>query len=561
MAEAQKDTIYIDIDDEITSIIDKVRQSKHKIVALVLPKRATVLQSIVNMKLLKRAADGSSKRIVLITSEAGLLPLAGAVKLYVAKTLQSKPVIPEPPDVPSADVALEEAEPLEGPEPEQLDTSKPVGELAGDKPKPSKKVQPEESIDLEDEPEDTPEETPSKDQKKSDKKLSVPDFNKFRKRIFLAAGGFILLIILWYVAYFVLPKATITIKTDTLTSNIDLAFTANTAIKDFDQANKVIPAESRDTTKTDTVKVAATGKKNVGEKATGTAQFYNCNQNDKLSDTNRVVPAGTIISSGGSAFVTSSDVTVMPSGFNGNNCKSDKPSNAVNVVAQNSGDQYNLSSRSYSVSGFSTISAVGSAMAGGTTKNVTVVSDQDIDTAKQQLADKSKTAAQTELTKKLEDDSLFAIGETISNKDPSVTSAPKVGEEAGEVTVTSTVVYTLLGIKKENLHELVTEAAKKDIDTAKQKITDDGLGKAVFRVTEKKSATEQKITVQSSVSTGAQIDEAQLKKEIAGKKRGDVQQTISSLPGVKEVTVNYSPFWVYKTPKKASSINFVYQKP
>ena len=56
-----KDTIYIDVDDEITAIIDKVITSKHKIVALVLPKRAVVLQSIVNMKLLKRTADEAKK--------------------------------------------------------------------------------------------------------------------------------------------------------------------------------------------------------------------------------------------------------------------------------------------------------------------------------------------------------------------------------------------------------------------------------------------------------------------------------------------------------------------
>ena len=52
-----KDVIYIDVDDEITTIIDKVRSSQSKILALVLPKRATTLQSIVNMKLLKRSAD------------------------------------------------------------------------------------------------------------------------------------------------------------------------------------------------------------------------------------------------------------------------------------------------------------------------------------------------------------------------------------------------------------------------------------------------------------------------------------------------------------------------
>ena len=37
-----KDTIYIDIDDEITGIIDKVRGSSSKVTALVLPKRAGV---------------------------------------------------------------------------------------------------------------------------------------------------------------------------------------------------------------------------------------------------------------------------------------------------------------------------------------------------------------------------------------------------------------------------------------------------------------------------------------------------------------------------------------
>src|SRR3546814_1310977 len=42
---------------EITSIIDKVRAGDGRIVALVLPKRATVLQSIVNMKLLKRSEE------------------------------------------------------------------------------------------------------------------------------------------------------------------------------------------------------------------------------------------------------------------------------------------------------------------------------------------------------------------------------------------------------------------------------------------------------------------------------------------------------------------------
>ena len=126
-----KDTIYIDVDDEITTIIDKVRGSEHRIVALVLPNRATVLQSIVNMKLLKRTADEAKKHLVLITSEHSLLPLAGAVGLYVAKTLQSKPEIPMGPSGERAMDDSEEAVDMSDASNDvDLDKSRPVGDYA-----------------------------------------------------------------------------------------------------------------------------------------------------------------------------------------------------------------------------------------------------------------------------------------------------------------------------------------------------------------------------------------------------------------------------------------------
>src|ERR1700761_2539166 len=90
---AGKETIYVDVDDEITAIIDKVSAAKGKVVALVLPKRCPVLQSVVNMKLLKRTADNAGKHLVLITTEAGLMPLASNVGLHVASTPTSKPSI------------------------------------------------------------------------------------------------------------------------------------------------------------------------------------------------------------------------------------------------------------------------------------------------------------------------------------------------------------------------------------------------------------------------------------------------------------------------------------
>ena len=124
---AGKETIYVDIDDEITAIIDKVTSSKQEIVALVLPKRSAVLQSVVNMRLLKRGADDAGKKLVIVSSDSSVLPLAGLVGLHTAKNLQSKPEIPPGPNAP----AVTKTETIADTEPE-LDKEASVGEIAGD---------------------------------------------------------------------------------------------------------------------------------------------------------------------------------------------------------------------------------------------------------------------------------------------------------------------------------------------------------------------------------------------------------------------------------------------
>src|SRR5262245_25715138 len=97
-----KDVIYIDIEDDITAIIGKVKSAGSKIVALVPPKRAGVLQSAVNLKLLQKAAQAADKRLVLITSDHSLITLAAGLKLPVARNLQSRPEIPHI-ETPAAD--------------------------------------------------------------------------------------------------------------------------------------------------------------------------------------------------------------------------------------------------------------------------------------------------------------------------------------------------------------------------------------------------------------------------------------------------------------------------
>jgi hypothetical protein len=62
-------TIYIDIDEEITSVIDRMRKAEAGEVIIVAPKRALLLQSLVNLKLLKKEADRRKRRVMIVTQD------------------------------------------------------------------------------------------------------------------------------------------------------------------------------------------------------------------------------------------------------------------------------------------------------------------------------------------------------------------------------------------------------------------------------------------------------------------------------------------------------------
>lgn len=544
MANPSKDIIYIDIDDEITAIIDKLKSSDKKIVALVLPKRATVLQSIVNMKLLKRTADDSKKNLVLITSEAGVLPLAGAVGVHVAKTLQSKPAIPvtaqlnnSPVDVDGDDIADVEVDP-----------QKSIGELAE-----------EEAIEVDND--DKPEAAlaaAGAAAKSGKKKIKIPNFDKFRLKVVLGVLALILIIVGLFFATQVMPKARVVVKTDSNSLDSELKLTVNPKATTVNEEGTVVPGIPKDVKKTDTESIPTTGQVDKGEKASGSVTLTNCSKSDETL----IVPSGTAVTNSNLSFITQAEVSIPPSNFTGGGvCKNDS-SKQVNVVAQAGGDKYNISGgRAFIVAGFSSVTGTdSSAMAGGTSNITKVVAQKDIDDARQKIQDRSD-AARDELLEEMESLGIIGIRETFATKaEPVVTTTPKVNEEGANVTVSVVTTYTLLGVKKDDLKPLVEKSVDGKYDKTKQVILDNGLDEARVIVDEKKPNGEALITLRLQVLAGPQLDENAIKNEIAGKKKSQSLTAIQSRPGIKEAQITYSPFWVSSTPKKTSKITVVFEQ-
>lgn len=575
MPSNSKDTIYVDIDDEITGIIDKVRGSGGKVVALVLPKRAAVFQSIVNMKLLKRATDDSQKHLVLITAEAGLLPLAGAAGVHVAKTLSSKPEIPAVPKGLDDDEEESVAESGEAPEEITADTAgdEPVGKLAGAAAAGAVAADGVETLQLDDD--DVPEEAadaakkavaPStaaatakkaKDKSKGGKKFSIPNFGKFRTKLIIAGVALLVLILFIIFGLIVLPKATISVKTDAtnvpVTLNLNLSTTATSVQTDSD--TPTIPAKLASDQKSYTQQVPTTGQKNNGSKASGNVTITNCSDDTTL-------PAGTGFSSGGNTYISQQSVTIPASNFNSHQqCKNDGKA-SVNVQAQSGGSSSNLpSGATFTISGGSSnLTAQGDTISGGTDNIVQVVNQNDINNAKSKISASNDATEKQHLQNTLKGQGQYAITQTFNAGTPAITQSAQVGAVANSVTVTEVVNYTMFGAKQKDLSKLVDTNIKGQIDTSKQSILDEGLSKAVFGVNNS-SATGAQLTLQTTAEVGPDLNVAGIQQQALGKKPNDVKTQLQNNPDVTSVDVKLSPFWVGSVPKKASKVHVQIAKP
>lgn len=559
-----KDVIYIDVDDEITTIIDKVRDSQSKIVALVLPKRATTLQSIVNMKLLKRSADNDGKNLVLITAEAGLLPLAANVGLYVAKNLQTKPEIP---DAPRADtlpedgddaISMDEAPKFGGnPIASSLNGQTPIGDLAKGSLPPTAL---DESIDLDNttssaKPGVVPAATGGFGGKapkgKRNKKLAVPNFDKFRLWIILGSIAVILLIVGAVIAAKVMPRATISLKTDSTAVDANVDLTLNTSATDVNPEAGVVPAKSQQVQKTITQEAPATGEKNNGKKATGSITASTPCSGDAPGS----IPAGTAVSGGGKTYVTQSALALTPQ-VRGGKCQF---TGSTGVAAQDIGAAFNLGSgTSMTIPSSPSLSVVSGGISGGTDEIVKVVQESDIESAKQKITATDATAIKQQLKSQLSSAGLYAIDATFSTGDPKTTTSASAGDQADKVTVTQVVTYTMMGVKQSDLKQVIASAVDDDIDKDKQSIIDYGLGKATYTSQNPSSGS---VAMNTKVIAGPDLKTEELKKKVAGMKSGQAKELLKENPGVTDVVIDYSPFWVSKIPGDTNKINLTIQEP
>ena len=548
-----KDVIYIDVDDDVTAIIGKIKTAKEKIVALVPPKRAGALQSAVNLRLLDRMAKAEKKQLVLITNNQALVALSASAKIPVAKNLQTKPELAE-----VAALVVDDGDDI-------IDGADlPVGDHAN-----SVKVKDGTAIaaatmrsddidatdlDIDGEAVAGPVAASTvakagmaKTAKKSSKS-KIPNFDVFRKRLFLWIAGGVALVALLIWMFVFAPAATIVITASTTPTPVNATVTlGGTAATDFSKG--IVNSTSQQTQKNETIDFTATGQQDNGQKATGTVRFSTSSFAGLGT-----IPAGTkLTSSGGLVFTTDQPVTLSYQGGTSS-------SGTTPVTAAASGEKYNGASGSLSGAP-SNVSAnfVGSS-SGGTTNVVTVVSSDDIERAMGQLQGNSTDSQKSDLKKK------FTNGEVVIDSSFTVdrgtaTSAPAQGAAApgGKATLTVPTTYSIQAVPKNELDKYLKASLEANLtDKNKQKVYSTGVDTATIDNYQKNGDT-MTATVTSTGAVGPIIDENAIKEEVKGKRYGEVQQTLQSMDGVKSVDVQFSYFWVQTVPNNTNKIKIEFK--
>jgi hypothetical protein len=544
-----KDVIYIDVDDDVTAIIGKIKKAKEKIVAIVPPKRTGTLQSAVNLRLLDRMAKHDKKQLVLITNNPALIALAASSLIPVAKNLQTKPEIAE-----IAAIAVDDGDDI-------IDGADlPIGDHAGslkikDSTRPGGAGLRSDAIDSIDVDGESSTDSPpilaaatygaSKFSGSPKSNIKIPNFDRFRKRLFFGIGGGILLIALLIWMFVFAPAATIIVTAATtptpISSTIKLGGTAATDFK-----TGVVKSVMQQEKKDETIAFDATGTKDLGTPATGTVKFSTA---DAATAINGVtIPAGTkLATTSGLIFTTNSAAVISPQNY---------MNVQVLMTASGNGTDYNAATGVLSGAPSKISASIVDATANGTSKIVKVPSQDDIDRATGQLVGISTDAEKKTLT------ALFKNGEKVIDSSFTIDRAPAVSAPAvntesatGKATLTISTTYSLYAVASAELESYLNSSLLSQIKDAKsQKVYDSGIKNAgLSNFSNQAGAITVAVTATGQI--GPKIDEVQIKNQVKGKIYGEVQSTLQEINGIKNVDVKFSYFWVRTVPNNTSKIH------
>lgn len=570
------DTLYLEVDEEIPSVIEKLKRQPTDEVVLVIPAGSSLVASVVNVKLLKRAAERAKKRLALVTTDPVGRHIAATVGVPVFVSVKDRrsiePPRPAKPDPVDQDVDLR---------PVVVDAPAGVsvhhyGESVSENGLPAKPAppsgfsarpvtQPEPTVDEETLPEPTSTEEPAVPALRLNIRPSTnatPPSPRRRPGLVLISllvivGG---LAALWY--FYPRVAVALTVATEPYEAKANVTVDSS---KQFvtDATGGTIAGDRLDATADASKDHPATGTKDAGTKASGTVALQNrLGQAVKLSSSTTLTEAGV-------SFQTTSDITIpaATASIDANGGITVVPGSAtVGAQAASAGDAGNIAGgTALSVTGVSDsvaskVSASASgAFSGGTTKQVKVISQADIDAVKLAAQADATAAAKQKLTAALAGKKLIDAASRITTVSDELSG--KLGDEADTVTDKATVKYEAIVFDDAAASAAVTKLMDQSVPSGKMLVRAPSDSMTVNVNNLDWTAGSFVLSEDVKTTLAAAVDRAAILKVLAGKSLAAAEAALATQPGIQHATFTFRPGWLRRLPLRTSAIDVQFTQP
>lgn len=543
-------TLYLDTTEEITAVIDRLASVPGDVVELVIPSEAAVLQSVVNLKLLARAAKRLNKQLTITTRDetgqhlalqAGIAVRAqlGGPLLSPSRTPQSAPVAQTIQGTKEDDPEPNEPAQDEAPAPPRR-RSAPVTVVPATLVKTRSKSTAVTSTGrrLRALPDVTDDGAVKSDRVAEKPRVALlPDWPW--KKIGIGAGA--VLVVGFVLLTFVFAQATVKVTPKQQQAALDVEVVAKPTP---DLSKHEVSGRILEATKDGTRQVAPSGTKDGGTKATGTVTISNIFSNQPQS-----FGVNTRLQSASSQVFLLTAQAIAP-GATVDKGKAVAGTVTATVTAEKFGEEYNVGPTTFAFidlpadqqAGITGKSDV--AMTGGTKKTLKVLSADDVNGAVKAITDELSAPLLKQLHDQLSPgEELLDPATKTETRGKKTSVAVGAETESDQVDVSLTVVVKGFSDVGADVDKVASEALKGQLP-ANQSLLDSAASKVThtFKSVDFKQQT---LVLATHAERLAQfnVDAAAVAKQAAGKTRGQAQTALQAWPEVERVEVQLSPFW------------------
>lgn len=361
-------------------------------------------------------------------------------------------------------------------------------------------------------------------------KLPRPSFSFSGRRNLVGVVSVALLgiFLMGGLAYWYLPRATVTVYVAPKRLERDISFTVNTETDVISNERRVVPGRFASAEISGEKTKSTTGTKTVGERAKGEVTIYRTGPTITL-------PTGTILTAPNDLRFTLDSQAQIASG------SAARPGEAnASITAADIGAQYNLAAETvFSVANFSEsdLQAENSAaLSGGSSREISAVSEEDRETLEEELASELTNKGLENIKSGLTEGEIL-IAESVKLRSVEKSFSHKLGDEADTLKLSMSAGAEALVLPKDAINGFLASELREEVPEGfvlrQEQI------QSTFKIEEEGSATKE-VSAHVVANLLPQVNPEDISRNIAGKYPDIAKNYLSSIPGFTRAEIAFS---------------------